>query len=129
MKEFQKKVGITADGIAGKQTYQALQKYVKTQTTISPLNSSSSSNDHWTGQTLREGSRGQAVKDLQAKLQRLGYNIGAIDGIYGKQTVEAVKSFQKAQGLTVDGVAGKNTYHAIEQTLQQKNYYDKKNGY
>ncbi|OQP06860.1 hypothetical protein B1690_05995 [Geobacillus sp. 46C-IIa] len=125
VKEFQKKVGITADGIAGKQTYQALQKYVRTQTTLSRSNSSSS-NDHWTGQTLREGSEGQAVKDLQTKLQRLGYNVGAVDGIYGKQTTEAVRSFQKANGLEVDGIAGKITYNAIEHMLQQKNYYDKK---
>lgn len=125
VKEFQKKVGITADGIAGKQTYQALQKYVRTETTTSQSNSSIS-NDHWTGQTLREGNRGQAVKDLQTKLQRLGYNVGAIDGIYGKQTAEAVKRFQKAHGLTVDGLAGKSTYRAIEQDIQQKNYYNQK---
>lgn len=122
VKEFQKKVGITADGIAGKQTYQALQKYVRTETTTSQSNSSNS-NDHWTGQTLREGNRGQAVKDLQTKLQRLGYNIGTIDGVYGKQTTEAVRSFQKANGLEVDGIAGKITYNAIEHMLQQKNYY------
>ncbi|TCJ93393.1 UNVERIFIED_ORG: peptidoglycan hydrolase-like protein with peptidoglycan-binding domain [Anoxybacillus amylolyticus] len=125
VKEFQKKVGITADGIAGKQTYQALQEYVRTQTTVSRSNSSGS-DDRWTGQTLREGDRGQAVKDLQAKLQRLGYNVGAVDGIYGKQTAEAVKSFQKAHGLTADGLAGKSTYHAIEQAIQQKNYYNQK---
>ena len=125
VKEFQKKAGITADGIAGKQTYQALQKYVRTETTASQSNSSNT-NDRWTGQTLREGNRGQAVKDLQTKLQRLGYNIGTIDGVYGKQTTEAVRSFQKANGLEVDGIAGKITYNAIEHMLQQKNYYDKK---
>ncbi|GAB6890032.1 peptidoglycan-binding protein [Geobacillus sp. FSL K6-0789] len=125
VKEFQKKVGITADGIAGKQTYQALQEYVRTQTTVSRSNSSGS-DDRWTGQTLREGDRGQAVKDLQAKLQRLGYNVGAVDGIYGKQTAEAVKSFQKAHGLTADGLAGKSTYHAIEHAMQQKIYYNQK---
>ncbi|MBB6177513.1 peptidoglycan hydrolase-like protein with peptidoglycan-binding domain [Anoxybacillus tengchongensis] len=125
VKEFQKKVGITADGIAGKQTYQALQRYVRTETTTAQSNSSNS-NDRWTGQTLREGNRGQAVKDLQTKLQRLGYNIGTIDGVYGKQTTEAVRSFQKANGLEVDGIAGKITYNAIEHMLQQKNYYDKK---
>jgi len=125
VKEFQKKAGITADGIAGKQTYQALQKYVRTQTTVSRSNSSGS-DDHWTGQTLKEGDRGQAVKHLQMKLQRLGYDVGAVDGIYGKQTAEAVKSFQKAHRLTADGLAGKSTYHAIEQTLQQKIYYNQK---
>lgn len=111
VKEFQKKVGITADGIAGKQTYNALQHYLKAQTTASKSNSSS--NDEWAGQTLQEGSRGEAVKDLQIKLQKLGYNVGAIDGIYGKQTAAAVRSFQKAHRLTTDGVAGKQTYYAI----------------
>lgn len=125
VKEFQKKIGITADGIAGKQTYQALQKYIRTETTASQSNSSNT-NEQWTGQTLREGSHGQAVKDLQIKLQRLGYNVGTIDGVYGRQTTEAVRSFQKAHGLTADGLAGKSTYHAIEHAMQQKVYYNQK---
>lgn len=127
VKEFQKKVGITADGIAGKQTYNALRNYLRRQTSA-PKSTSSTSNhsNDWTGQTLREGSRGQAVKDLQIKLRRLGYNVGSIDGIYGKQTAASVKSFQKERGLTPDGIAGRNTYNAIEQALRQRNNYDKK---
>ena len=48
-------------------------------------------------------------KQVQQKLKELGYYNGAIDGIFGNQTVQAVKNFQRDYGLTVDGVVGKNT--------------------
>lgn len=50
---------------------------------------------------------------LQAKLKELGYDVGKIDGISGKMTKSAVKSFQKDNNLKVDGVAGKNTLAAL----------------
>nr|WP_075261922.1 peptidoglycan-binding domain-containing protein [Geobacillus kaustophilus] len=118
MKEFQKKVGIAADGIAGKQTYQALQKYVGTQTTVSQSNSSSS-NDHWTGQTLREGSKGEGVKELQIMLNSAGYNV-KVDGTYGHETEQAVKGFQKLAGISVDGVAGIQTYRSLKSYISSK---------
>ena len=55
------------------------------------------------------GSRGEEVKTIQEKLKRWGYYSGNVDGIYGTQTVEAVKSFQRKNGLTVDGIAGEKT--------------------
>ena len=55
------------------------------------------------------GSRGEEVKTIQTKLKRWGYYTGNIDGIYGTQTVNAVKWFQKKNGLTADGIAGNNT--------------------
>ena len=118
VKEFQKKVGITADGIAGKQTYQALQKYVRTQTTVSRSNSSSS-NDHWTGQTLREGSKGEDVKELQRMLNSAGYNV-KVDGVYGSETEGAVRSFQKLVGISVDGIAGAQTYRSLKSYISSK---------
>lgn len=63
--------------------------------------------------TLRKGSSGQAVKDLQTKLTELGYPCGTIDGKYGDKTAAAVKAFQKDHGLTVDGVAGSKTQSAL----------------
>ena len=59
------------------------------------------------------GSRGQEVTQIQTKLKRWGYYKGSIDGIYGSQTVSAVKYFQRKNGLTVDGIAGKNTLAAM----------------
>ncbi len=59
------------------------------------------------------GSRGEEVRTIQEKLKRWGYYSGSVDGIYGSQTVSAVKKFQQKNGLTVDGIAGKNTLNAM----------------
>ncbi len=59
------------------------------------------------------GSRGSEVTQIQTKLKRWGYYNGSIDGIYGSQTLAAVKYFQRKNGLTVDGIAGKKTLEAM----------------
>ncbi len=61
----------------------------------------------------RLGSRGDEVKQIQTKLKQWGYYQGAVDGIYGNQTEKAVRWFQSKNGLTVDGIAGKQTLAAI----------------
>lgn len=59
------------------------------------------------------GSRGDEVRQIQTKLKRWGYYSGNVDGIYGSQTQAAVRWFQSKNGLTVDGIAGKNTLKAM----------------
>jgi len=59
------------------------------------------------------GSRGSEVTQIQTKLKRWGYYNGNIDGIYGTQTLNAVKYFQRKNGLTVDGIAGPKTLAAM----------------
>ncbi len=59
------------------------------------------------------GSRGNEVTQIQTKLKRWGYYNGNIDGIYGSQTQEAVRYFQRKNGLTVDGIAGPKTLAAM----------------
>ena len=59
------------------------------------------------------GSRGDEVTQIQTKLKRWGYYNGNIDGIYGSQTQEAVRYFQRKNGLTVDGIAGPKTLAAM----------------
>lgn len=59
------------------------------------------------------GSRGSEVTQIQTKLKRWGYYTGNVDGIYGTQTVNAVKYFQRKNGLTVDGIAGPATLKAM----------------
>lgn len=59
------------------------------------------------------GSRGEEVRTIQTKLKRWGYYKGNVDGIYGSQTLEAVKYFQRKNGLTVDGIAGTKTLQAM----------------
>ncbi|MBQ2866501.1 MAG: spore cortex-lytic enzyme [Clostridia bacterium] len=61
----------------------------------------------------RQGDRGEKVKQIQTRLKRWGYYSGNIDGIYGKKTTEAVKYFQRTNGLTVDGICGKETFAAL----------------
>lgn len=61
----------------------------------------------------RQGSSGAVVTTIQTKLRRWGYYSGSVDGIYGSETVRAVRRFQSKNGLNVDGVAGKSTLLAM----------------
>ena len=76
-------------------------------------------NDEYTSQpvaytaVLQKGASGGEVKELQRRLKNWGYYNGAIDGIYGSKTVEAVKYFQRKNGLTADGIAGRATFEAL----------------
>lgn len=63
--------------------------------------------------TYKYGSTGSGVKELQNKLAAAGYDVGGADGIYGNKTAAAVKQYQKDHGLTVDGIAGKNTLGSL----------------
>ena len=66
-----------------------------------------------TDKVLKKGVQGADVMALQIYLNVLGYSCGTADGIYGKKTVDAVKAFQAANGLTVDGIAGPKTLELI----------------
>lgn len=102
---FQKANNLPATGIADLATIQALKGTQKNVTAASGnLN---------VNQVLRIGSRGEQVRLLQTKLKQAGYHTGAVDGIYGSQTAESVRRFQKAKGLLVDGIAGKQTLTAL----------------
>ena len=61
----------------------------------------------------RRGSSGSEVRQIQEKLKRWGYYNGSVDGVYGSRTEEAVKSFQRKNGLTADGIAGRKTLNAM----------------
>lgn len=62
---------------------------------------------------LKQGSQGQAVRDVQQKLKQWGYYNGAVDGIYGAATRRGVIYFQQKNGLTADGIVGDNTLRAL----------------
>lgn len=96
VKAFQKKMGLTADGIAG-------------ETTLTALYSSDAVNsDEYA--TLRPGDTGTAVRTMQATLYELGYYDGSRDGVYGETTQDAVRAFQISNKITpVDGIAGNKT--------------------
>lgn len=61
----------------------------------------------------RIGSTGQEVSNIQSRLKQWGYYNGSVDGIYGQKTADAVKSFQRSNGLTADGIAGSATLEKI----------------
>lgn len=64
--------------------------------------------------TLRIGSKGTQVKVLQWLLNRTtDYTSGKVDGIFGTKTLAAVRQYQEAKGLTVDGVVGKKTWSKL----------------
>lgn len=68
--------------------------------------------------TLSRGSTGEAVTRLQAELSRLGFLTPAqVTGVYTTETIEAVRRYQQAAGLFVDGVAGPNTQHKMYGTV------------
>lgn len=64
-------------------------------------------------ETLKMGSKGTAVKNLQKRLKELGFNPGMIDGDFGPGVQAAVLAFQKSKGLLADGTAGPRTLAAL----------------
>ena len=72
------------------------------------------------------GSRSEEVRKIQTALRDRGYFTSSIDGIFGTLTKNAVMNFQRDNGLTVDGIAGKNTLKAlgIEGASQNFGGYD-----
>lgn len=69
-----------------------------------------------TSTLLKEGSKGKAVSDLQAKLNKVGYKL-EVDGIFGKGTENAVFDFQKKQDIGMDGVVGSQTIAALDKAI------------
>lgn len=61
----------------------------------------------------KRGSTGTTVTEIQRRLKSWGYYDGAVDGIYGSRTENAVKYFQRKNGLTVDGQVGDKTLAAL----------------
>lgn len=74
-------------------------------------------------QTLAQGSRGPDVRLVQSLLNRIGYNAGAVDGIFGRQTVLAVTAFQRNNGLAADGVVGPATWSVLDRLLRGYDTY------
>lgn len=99
---FQKANSLGVDGIVGKLTWGKIYGVspampVETTTVVGRP-------------TVSYGSRGDAVRKLQELLNALGYDCGSVDGIFGSKTKAAVLAFQKANGLSVDGIVGPLTW-------------------
>ncbi len=105
---FQKKYGLKQTGEADYDTVLKLFGSVAETTakTDPQMKGISSISDIAVPKTTSPGNTGRHVKALQQALKLKGYYKAAIDSSYGDKTAEAVKAFQKASRLTVDGVAG-----------------------
>ena len=71
---------------------------------------------------LKRGSSGHQVVELQEGLEALGYELGSCDGAFGPATEKAVKAFQTAENLTVDGLAGRATIGTLNKLLEAKGH-------
>jgi len=107
LKAFQKNNGLTADGVAGYTTIRKINGSCKAATRVTPSPEPSRL-------VLREGDSGEAVFILQARLFELGYYTGRIDGRFTEETTDAVKAFQKANGLGADGIVGSGTQKVLD---------------
>jgi peptidoglycan hydrolase-like protein with peptidoglycan-binding domain len=67
---------------------------------------------------LKKGSTDPAVRDLQVALKTLGFDPGPVDGVFGQQTENAVKQFQQAKEIPVDGIVGRVTWINIDEADQ-----------
>jgi peptidoglycan hydrolase-like protein with peptidoglycan-binding domain len=107
VRQFQKARRLTVDGVVGPATRKALGGITVTKPT-SPSSPSKGSDLAKSG-ILKKGSKGDSVKELQRILTAKGYNTKGLDGFFGQNTDKAVRQFQKARGLAVDGIVGPNT--------------------
>ncbi len=103
---FQQRRGLTADGVVGQDTFLTL---------------------HEAGWELgdrllhdtRPMLRGDDVRELQRRLNRLGFDAGYVDGIYGPDTAAATREFQLNTGLPDDGITGPGTVAALRSLHRQ----------
>ena len=74
---------------------------------------------------LKHGMRGAEVEALQNALTKAGVYGGTIDGVFGNGTLKAVQDFQRIHGLSVDGVAGKETWAYLERSATEPSRYSR----
>ena len=101
VKYFQRKNGLTPDGIVGSKTEAAMGLNLSYSQTSSR------------GRNIIKGDTPANVRAVQTVLKKWGYYNGAVDGIFGPKTRAAVQYFQRKNGLTPDGIVGSKTEAAM----------------
>ena len=69
---------------------------------------------------MKQGFSGPAVRKLQRKLKKLGFNPGRLDGVFGRKTRAALIKFQKSRGLVADGIVGPQTLAALNLRIAER---------
>lgn len=101
--EFQKDKKIRVTGIADDETRKAIERAID------------KGYRNGGGIVYAEGNRGDEIIAMQKKLIRLGYLEGELDGVYGSDTVRAVKKLQKEQGIPLSGAVDEATWKVLEE--------------
>ena len=111
VKAFQKKNGLTVDGVVGPATLKVLfsDSALDSDDAIPAPDDTPAA-----GRTMKLGDSGDDVKAMQVRLSILGYYKGKLDGKFGAGTLEAVRTFQARNALTVDGKAGPRTMARLQ---------------
>ncbi len=127
VKAFQKARGLFVDGKVGPKTLEVLAYISNTPTPAPTLDPSlpQATEEPLTEDNvivMQNGTRGVAVKKLQERLVALGYYQIVPDGIYDSNDIQAVRSFQKKNGLKADGVAGLETQVLLYSNYAQNNF-------
>ncbi len=109
VRNFQKRNGLDADGICGENTVTVLfgKSPIDAGSSITP--SPSPAAVTMPTRVIRPGASGEDVRSVQSRLKLFGYYSGSLDGVYGAESVAAVRAFQQRNGITVDGKVGTNT--------------------
>ena len=109
IKAYQAANGLDADGICGPKTWASLQSDQATSKPDAPATPDKLP-------TIRRGSKGDAVKKLQKLLIEKGYTLPryGVDGSCGTETVTAIKAYQAANSLDVDGICGAKTWASLQ---------------
>jgi len=103
VRHFQQRRQITADGAVGSETYTALR------------GAHWQLGDRFLAHDSVQTMAGDDVAALQTRLLELGYNLSRADGLFGPDTAEALRGFQRDYGLVPDGVCGPQTLRALRQ--------------
>lgn len=122
VRTFQNIFGLTVDGIVGKATWYKIKQIYNAVKKVSELYSEGitiSEVDRIFSKPLRRGDKGNDVRTIQYYLAFLGFFNDRlpeikVDGIFGPATDNAVRTFQREYGLTVDGIVGKSTWYRLQ---------------
>ncbi len=123
VKKFQKQFGLTQDGVVGKSTWYKISYIYVSVTDLAQLTSEGipqTGTVPYPGTALRQGSTGSDVRQIQTWLNGVsdttaGVTPLTVDGKFGPATQTAVRAFQKAYGLRVDGIVGRSTWTSLNQ--------------